>query len=155
MPPFAAACRFRAASMYRAASVLVLRTRSDEARIRLMETLVARSEQSNPEQSRRRAFAHGASSAFDISGLATFHDEVFRPRRPMWIDPAGMISLDMARIMDTFGRSAARARSALRAGTAIEHLDPGWTLRGAVPGSSKAPPRDTRPSRGLGHKNIA
>jgi hypothetical protein len=120
-----------------------------------METLVAKPEQSIPQQRRRLAFAHGASSAFDISGLATFHDEVFRPRRLMWVDPAGMISRDMARIMDAFGRSAARARSALRAGVAIEHLDPGCMSSGAAPGSSKASPRDTHTSRGLGQKNNA
>jgi hypothetical protein len=120
-----------------------------------METLVAKPEQNIPKQRRRLALAHGASSAFDISGLATFHDEVFRPRRLMWVDPAGMISLDMAKIMDAFGRSTARARSALRTGIAIEHLDPGCTSNGSAPEPSKAPLRDKHTSRGLGQKNNA
>jgi hypothetical protein len=119
-----------------------------------METLVAKPSHSLPKRRRRLALAHGARSAFDMTGLSTLHDEVFRPRSLKSVDPAEMIAIDMTRVMDRFGRSAACARRALEAGIEIQDLEPGCTANGASAESPEVAPRHTRRSRGTALKSI-
>lgn len=114
-----------------------------------METLVVKpTARSVRPDNRRRVFAHGASSAFDISGLKTFQDTAFRLRRLKRLDPAGTISTDMLRVMDRFGRSAACAREAVDAGIALDDLEVGCTDRNDVPDSNGFPLRNTGSSGG-------
>lgn len=118
-----------------------------------METLVTGPGRSQPKQRRQRAFAHGARSAFDISGLASFHDEVFRPRALKPAGPAESIARDLAGVMDRFGRSAALGRRAHEAGLKIEDLEPGRTTSGDALESREVPLSHTRSSRGTAVKS--
>lgn len=108
-----------------------------------METLVAKPPPSLPKLRRRLAFAHGARSAFDMTGLSAFRDEVFRPHSLNRADPTEMIASDLRRVMDRFGRSAACARRALEAGIQIEDLEPGCTTERGSDESPEAPLRRT------------
>lgn len=125
-----------------------------EARITAMETLGAKPTRSPTNQRERLAFAHGARSAFDMSGFSTFHDRVFRPRSLERSGPGEMIARDFARVMHRFGRSAACARRALEAGVKIEDLEPGCTTNGDSPRSPTARSRNTSHSRGPAPKSV-
>lgn len=116
-----------------------------------METLVARPAHSLPRWRQRLAFAHGARSAFDMSGLSIYYDKVFRPHSGTPMDPAERIAGDMSRVMECFGRSAGCARRALEAGIEIEDLEPGCASNGD---SSEAAAVSARRKRGLVLKNL-
>jgi len=120
-----------------------------------METLVANPGRSLAKRRQRVALAHGARSAFDVSGLSTFRDDVFRPHRLKRGDPAAMIATDMARTMDSFGRSATHARRALQAGIRIDEVDPVFTRSDDSQESSDMLAHSACPSRGTRLKNIA
>ena len=104
-----------------------------------MEILVAKPRRRLGSPERHQAFASGARSAFDLSGLGAINDKVLRPRSSTLSGPAEMIARDMARVMVRFGRSAIRARRALEAGMRVEDLKPGRT--------SSTPPGETTPLR--------
>jgi hypothetical protein len=96
-----------------------------------MESMTAKRTQMTRQRS--LAFAHGARSAVDLSGLNTLNSEVLRPRAMERLDPASAVARDLARVIDLFGRSFACARRALEEGLKIEDLEPGCTANGAAP----------------------
>lgn len=78
---------------------------------------------------RQDAFAIGASSAFDMSGLRFLHHDLCPA--PAWTDTdaAGAIGRDFAKVMLNVRRATRCAAKALDAGADIEHLAPGCTMR--------------------------
>lgn len=92
-----------------------------------MATLLAKPGRRLSQANRRLAFAHGARSAVDLSGLITVQGELFRSGLLARTEPATMIARDMARVMDQFARSAACGRKALESGINIDDLKPGCT----------------------------
>lgn len=119
-----------------------------------MEALVTKLPRSDLRRHRYHAFAHGARSAFDLTGLRALRDEAFRPRSLKPVDPAAMIARDMTRVMYGFGRSAACARRAVEAGLKVENLKPGCTANEDFAEEGEVPLRDIRRSRGIALNSV-
>jgi hypothetical protein len=78
------------------------------------------------------AYAVGARSAIDISGMATLHDGLCHASRWHTMDAEATIAYDLARVMARFGLSARCGRDAVVAGQDIDQLPAGCT-DGTVP----------------------
>jgi hypothetical protein len=58
-------------------------------------------------QTRRRALAIGARSAFDISGAGTLDSDLFARTSDATDGPSPAVAADLRRVMETFGRTLA------------------------------------------------
>lgn len=89
-----------------------------------MAVLASRNGKRKAKQQRRYALALGARSAFDLSGLGLFEDDLFDSHRRV-AEPSRAVAADMARVMRTFGLSVHRGERAVAAGHGVdEFLEP-------------------------------
>jgi len=83
-------------------------------------------------RSEAHAYAVGARSAIDISGMATLRDGPFAEHRWNTMDAESTIAYGFARVLARFGLSAKCSRDAVAAGQNIDALPAGCT-NGALP----------------------
>lgn len=87
----------------------------------------------------REAFAIGASSAFDMSGVRFLRSDLCPPQAWTETDAEGAIGRDFARVMRTLRRSTRYVALALDAGLDVEQLRPGCTMRTAGTSATSEP----------------
>lgn len=98
-------------------------------RITFVATLISGNGRKRPQQQRRRAFALGARSAFDLSGMGTLRWDLFGAPPEESNGPSEMVIGDLARVLRTFGLSLQRGQRAVAAGRSVDDLEPGCTTR--------------------------